>query len=55
MLVATFVKQMRRSDLSGKDGEAGEFGRLVVKGHPAVDGARVLDVTGGGEEHEGPK
>jgi hypothetical protein len=35
---------MRQSDLSGKKGEEGEFGRLVVKGHPAVDGARVLDV-----------
>jgi hypothetical protein len=44
MLVAEFVKKMRRSDLSGKEGEAREFGRLVAKAHPAVDGARVLDV-----------
>jgi hypothetical protein len=44
MLVATFVKHMRRSDLSGQEGEDKEFGRLVVKGHPAVEGARVLDV-----------
>jgi hypothetical protein len=36
--------QMRRSDLSGATGEEKEFGRLVVKGHPAVDGARILDV-----------
>jgi len=38
------VVQMRRSDLSSKTGEEKEFGRLVVKGHPAVDGASVLDV-----------
>jgi hypothetical protein len=38
------VVPMRKSDLSGKIGEDNEFGRLVVKGHPAVDGARVLDV-----------
>jgi hypothetical protein len=44
MLVAEFVKKMRRSDLSGTEGEAQTFGRLVVKGHPAVEGARVLDV-----------
>jgi hypothetical protein len=44
MFVAEFVKKMRRSDLSGQEGEAREFGRLVVKGHPAVDGPRVLDV-----------
>jgi hypothetical protein len=47
MLVATFVKHMRRSDLSGQEGEDKEFGRLVVKGHPAVEGARVLDVLPG--------
>ena len=47
MFVAEFVKKMRRSDLSGTEGEAREFGRLVVKGHPAVDGARVLDVLPG--------
>lgn len=38
------VVQMRKSDLSGKTGEEKEFGRLVVKGHPAADGVRVLDV-----------
>ena len=38
------VVQMRKSDLSGKTGEDKEFGRLAVRGHPAVDGARVLDV-----------
>jgi hypothetical protein len=38
------VVQMRRSDLSGTTGEEKDFGRLVVKGHPSVDGARVLDV-----------
>jgi len=45
--MAEFVKKMRRSDLSGKEGEARDFGRLVVKGHPGVDGARVLDVLPG--------
>jgi hypothetical protein len=44
VFVAEFVKKMRRSDLSGTEGEAREFGRLVVKGHPAVEGVRVLDV-----------
>jgi hypothetical protein len=38
------VVQMRKSDLSGKTGEDQEFGRLVVKGHPGVEGVRVLDV-----------
>jgi hypothetical protein len=47
VFVAEFVKKMRRSDISGTEGEAREFGRLVVKGHPAVDGARVLDVLPG--------
>jgi hypothetical protein len=45
--VATFIKHMRRSDLSGQEGEDKEFGRLVVKGHPSVEGARVLDVLPG--------
>jgi hypothetical protein len=45
--VATFVKHMRRSDLSGKEGEDKEFGRLVVKAHPAVEGVRLLDVLPG--------
>jgi hypothetical protein len=38
------VAQMRKSDLTGKTGEDKEFGRLVVREHPAVDGARVLGV-----------
>ena len=38
---------MTKSDLSGTVGEENQFGRLVVRGHPAVDGARVLDVMPG--------
>jgi hypothetical protein len=35
---------VKASDLTGTQGPDETFGRLVVKGHPAVEGARVLDV-----------
>lgn len=38
------VVQVKRSDLTGTQGEDNEFGRLVVRKHPAIDGAKVLDV-----------
>ena len=39
------VKQVLRvSDLSGAEGASEEFGRLVVRGYPDIDGPRVLDV-----------
>jgi hypothetical protein len=41
------VVQMKKSDLTGTTGEEKDFGRLVVKRHPAVEGARVLDVLPG--------
>jgi len=38
------VFQVTRSDLTGKDGADDEFGRLVVRNYPGVDGPRQLDV-----------
>jgi hypothetical protein len=39
------IKQVLRvSDLSGAEGASEEFGRLVVRGYPGVNGARELDV-----------
>jgi hypothetical protein len=36
--------QMKASDLTGVRGEEAEFGRLVVRNYPGVEGARQLDV-----------
>lgn len=39
------VKQVLRvSDLSGAEGASDDFGRLVVRGYPGVDGPKELDV-----------
>lgn len=38
------VVQVTRSDLTGTQGEDHEFGRLIVRGYPGIDGARQLDV-----------
>jgi hypothetical protein len=35
---------IKESDLTGKRGEANEFGRLVVHDYPGVASAKVLDV-----------
>jgi hypothetical protein len=38
------VVQIKASDLTGDKGEAEEFGRLVVRRHPALERAVELDV-----------
>jgi hypothetical protein len=42
--IAIAVVQVTRSDLTGTQGEDHEFGRLVIRNYPGVDGARQLDV-----------
>ncbi len=41
------VVQMKASDLTGEKGEAEEFGRLIVRRHPALERAVELDVKPG--------
>jgi len=41
------VVQVRRSDFTGTQAEEEEFGRLVVRKYPGLDGPKVLDVLPG--------
>ncbi len=38
------IKYVRKSDLGGGEAPEEEFGRLVVRGYPGIEGAKVLDV-----------